>query len=311
MVVPTRDRIALVRQAVRSALREGSADIEVIVVDDGSVQSVSGQLGETGDGRLRVERHQVPRGRSAARNTGISLARGRWVAFLDDDDVWAPDKLSHQLAEAARTGAAWAYAGDVVVDEQLSILAGHPPLSPGDAMASLGRYNTIPAGASNVIVRRDLLEAVGGFDADLHRAEDWDLWLRLARHGTPAVVRRPLVGYRMRFGHGEVDAARIIAEPDLLAARHAIEVDRQAVRRRAGWTCLLANQRGSAARHYLHAAARGDLRSFARAAIALAHPSGSAPALFRRFVPRDATWEAEAQAWLTDLKASLAAEHTP
>ena len=146
---------------------------------------------------MRLIRHQRPQGVSAARNRGVAEAGGRWVAFLDDDDVWAPEKLASQLAAAERDDRAWAVTGAVSVDDGLRVLAGEPPLAPERIVADLDRYNSVPAGASNVLVRTELLAVTGGFDPRLRHMADWDLWIRLGRAGLPATVQRPLLAYRL------------------------------------------------------------------------------------------------------------------
>jgi glycosyltransferase involved in cell wall biosynthesis len=133
-----------------------------------------------------VLRHATSRGVSAARNAGISVASGEWVAFCDDDDVWAPDKLGAELTVADEARARWAYAGDVTVDEELHLIGGGPPPSPEEVVKLLWRENVVPGSASGVVVRADVLADVGGFDTGLRRTEDWEMWLRLALLGAVA-----------------------------------------------------------------------------------------------------------------------------
>ena len=94
VVVPTRNRAAMLRQALRSVAAQRGVDLEAVVVDDGSTDATPAVVTAIGDRRLRLVRHQRPQGVSTARNRGVAEARGRWVAFLDDDDVWAPEKLA-------------------------------------------------------------------------------------------------------------------------------------------------------------------------------------------------------------------------
>ena len=202
VVIPTRDRPDLLALTLRSALWQEDVSMEVLVVDDGvrpDTRTVTTQLGAE---RVRLLRNAGPPGVSGARNSGIAAARGRWIAFLDDDDLWAPGKLSSQLTAADEASAGWVYAGDVTVDETLRVRDGAPPPSPEAVVAELRHHNAVPAGASNVVVRRDLLATVGRFDPQLRTSEDWDLWLRLARTGLPACVQRPLVALRTPQRHG-------------------------------------------------------------------------------------------------------------
>jgi glycosyltransferase involved in cell wall biosynthesis len=95
-VIPVRDRAALVGRAIDSALAQQSVAFELIVVDDGSKDATPAVLAGYGERIVAVS--QPPTGRSAARNAGIARARGEWIAFLDSDDAWLPDKLARQLA---------------------------------------------------------------------------------------------------------------------------------------------------------------------------------------------------------------------
>ena len=303
VVIPTRDRSDLLRFAVLSVLSQQHVDIEVIVVDDASTDDVVGMVSSLSDRRVRVVRQASPGGVSAARNRGITEASGGWVAFLDDDDLWAPQKLALQLEAAARSSRTWVYTGEVNVDDDLRVLTAYAPPTPEQVMERLPRYNPVPSGASNVLVRADALAEAGPFDPGLQRTEDWDMWIRVARTGAPAFVPRPLIAYRFHSANVAAETTAIIEEADRLAARHGIPVDRAAMQRRAAWISLRANDRRRAIRHYARAVAMGDVRSAARAAVALVHPAVGSNRLFALLPqsPADDARRREAQEWLDDL----------
>jgi len=96
VVVPSHNRARLLRRTLRSILAQHLTDLEVVLVDDGSTDETP-QITNGADPRIVVIRNQEPGGVSAARNRGIAAARGEWIAFCDDDDLWSPDKLSRQL----------------------------------------------------------------------------------------------------------------------------------------------------------------------------------------------------------------------
>jgi len=293
VIIPTRNRAHLLHRTLESVLKQSSENLEVIVVDDGSTEAVAASA----DPRVRVLRSPKPTGVSAARNRGIAGARGEWIAFCDDDDLWAPNKLQEQLTAAGRAGANWAYAGDVNVDDQLHVLSGGPPPDPEAVMALLPRFNPLASGGSNVVVRSNILAEVGTFDPTLRRTEDWDLWIRIARKGPPAYVRKPLVAYRFHSGNVVWDPREMVDEARRLAARYGIPVDVLSMHRRAAWAALRGGRRLIAVRHYALAVAGGDLRSVGRAAIALVHPAVGSERLFG-FLGRDADWIAEAERWI-------------
>jgi glycosyltransferase involved in cell wall biosynthesis len=297
VVIPTRDRAALLAHTARAALAQRGVALEVVVVDDGSTDDTASVLGALGDARLTVIRHPRPAGVSAARNAGVAAARGRWVAFLDDDDLWAPGKLAAQLDAAERLGRAWACSGSVsVAGPRLRIVAGGPPAAGEEIAAALRRRNIVPAGASNVVARADALRAVGGFDPALRHMADWDLWRRLARLGPPAVVPEPDVAYRLHDDNASADTTVLDDEIARVEARAGgARVDRAFVHRWAAWHLLRAGNRRDALRAYARAVAAGDVGSLARAAVALANPGVARRGLRRH---RDAAWSSRADAWL-------------
>jgi glycosyltransferase involved in cell wall biosynthesis len=309
VIIPTRDRYAHLSLTLRSVTWQRGVDLEVIVVDDGSVDDTETNVSRLGDPRIRVVRNDVPLGESGARNRGIEQAAGRWVAFLDDDDLWAPDKLALQLDAVRRAAAGWAYAGDVVVDDGLNILYGSPPPPPSQVVRDLDRHNSVPAGASNVLVDASLLFRAGSFDVRLRRTADWDMWLRLSRLGVPVVVQRPLVANRVHPGNMSRDMRLLTSELDVIAERYGIRVDRARHFRWAAWTSLIEGHRREAVGYYARASLAGDLPSVGRATLAILDRNYATRTLERS--RRDAglgEWADRARTWLTALSAQDAHE---
>lgn len=302
VVIPTRDRPELLALTLRTVLWQQGVELEVLVVDDGAEPGTGTLLEQLQDARVRPVPNTGPRGVSGARNSGIAAARGTWIAFLDDDDLWAPVKLAAQLEAAEDVRAGWVFAGDVTVDEALRVHSGSPPPVPEAVVAGLQSHNAVPAGASNVAVRRDILDSAGRFDPELRTSEDWDLWLRLAATGLPACVPRPLVALRAHAGMASRDVDRMLADIEVIAERHGIRVDRARHERWAAWMCLEDGRRGAAMLHYARAASAGDVMSLARAAVSLVYPQVAR----RRPVAVD-NWAREAQTWLDELHVPSAA----
>lgn len=193
VVIPTRDRPDLLRRTLASVLVQ-RVPLEVVIVDEASSPPVGDALGDV-DPRVRIVRHDRPAGVARARNAGTAAARAPWVALLDDDDLWAPDKLQAQLGAAADAGARWAYSDAIVVDEAGAVLRIDRGAPGEQLLRVLLSENRVPAGASNVLVKRDLLREVGGFDETMSHFADWDLWLRLASAAVPVHVPAADVAY--------------------------------------------------------------------------------------------------------------------
>ena len=303
VVVPTRNRSALLPLTLRSVLAQRDVDLEVIVVDGASTDDTPAVLAALADARLRVVRQDAPDGAAAARNRGAAEARGEWLAFVDDDDLWAPDKLARQLHAAATAGRNWVYTGSVTITAGGQIVDGRPPLPPEAVVAALARYNAIPGGGSNVVVRRTTWQQAGPFNTRLLSSEDWEMWIRLAKHGSPACVPRPLVAYRVHASNAGLDVVEVVRGAKLIEALHHMRLDWGLLHRWMAESSLRRGQRGAAVRHFMAAAARGQLRGAAN----------DVAAILRRRIARHLNsvddergssrdpWIAEAAQWLNEL----------
>jgi glycosyltransferase involved in cell wall biosynthesis len=221
VIIPTRNRREFLLQAVHDALCQEGVSLEVVVVDDGSTIQGAVDGIEALDERIRVYRHDVQQGVARARNTGISNARGTWLAFFDDDDRWSPAKLRTQLEAAREVEAEWAYSGALTIDTEDRILTASAPPDRRVILRWLVELNAIPGGCSNLIATVDAVRDVGGFDERLALVADWDLWIRLAEKARPAVCQEQLVGYRLHSDNMHVrDADRIGEELSHIARKY-------------------------------------------------------------------------------------------
>ncbi len=192
VIIPTHNRAALVREAVASVLAQSWQDLEILVVDDGSTDGTAAALASFA-AQIRLLHRASRGGVSAARNAGIQAARGKWLAFLDSDDLWLPEKLARQMAFLAahpdlnlcQTEETWVRRG-VRVNQPRS----HRKVGGRIFFASLERCLVSP---SAVILHRRLFEEHGAFDEDLPAAEDYDLWLRLTWRYEVGLLPDPLI----------------------------------------------------------------------------------------------------------------------
>lgn len=309
VVIPTHNRVDVLPLTLASILAQRDVAIEVVVVDDGSSDGTAAWLAGIDDARVRVVRHEQARRLPAARNAGLLRAGAPWVAFCDDDDVWAPTKLAAQLA-AVGPQARWSCTGAVAVSPDLEVI-GHHRLAADDPAGALRRGNVVPGGGSAVLVDTDLARELGGFDESLRSSEDWDMWLRLIERSPLASVDRPLVAYRVWPGSMSTDVGRMEASYDALMAKHRPEDDPAALRRHdvqyqqyLARFPLAAGRRVEAAGRYARIAVRHRLPShLVHAAVALVAPAVAEGRRARRELAEvPAVWKAEADAWLADLR---------
>jgi glycosyltransferase involved in cell wall biosynthesis len=222
VVIPTFNRRPMVGEAVESVLAQTYGDFELIVVDDGSTDDTGCELAKFGD-RLRYFATEN-RGAAAARNFGVRQARGRYVAFLDSDDLWRPRKLQVQVGymeerpeiKVCQTEEIWIRNG-----VRVNPKAVHRKPSGDIFLRSLERCLVSP---SAVLLTRELFKELGGFDESFPVCEDYDLWLRLAVKYPVPLIAEPLV--IKRGGHADqlsssvwgMDRYRILALQKLLRA---------------------------------------------------------------------------------------------
>ncbi len=190
VVIPTYNRAHCILRAVESAANQTYPDLEIIVGDDGSTDGTASLLRTYACARpLRFIEGGVKQGAPAARNRGIALSTGQWVAFLDSDDLWHRRKLERQMESLLAAGAAFGacYTGLADYDDAGRLCGVSRATDQGDIRPGLRTHNLVGS-TSSVLVRRDLLCEVGGFAPGLRSCQDWELWLRLAERTKFACV---------------------------------------------------------------------------------------------------------------------------
>ena len=201
VVMAVRDGERWLAEACRSVLTQSLRELELIVVDDGSTDRSPDILAEAArsEARLRLER-QSPQGLVSALNRGVALARTPLIARLDADDVARPDRLERQLSflDAHRDVVllgSWAEK----IDESGAVVGRLRPQTDSVRLKAVLQHSN-PFIHSSVVMRAELVRALGGYRPQCRAAEDYDLWLRLSEHGAVANLPHELVQYRLHPG---------------------------------------------------------------------------------------------------------------
>jgi glycosyltransferase involved in cell wall biosynthesis len=212
VIIPTYNRAHLIGATLRSVCAQTFPQYEILVVDDGSTDGTEELLAGL---RERVVYRRVAHGgASAARNSGLEMACGEFVAFLDSDDLWDPRFLEATLqALVAAPRAGFVYCDYALFDDggstQVRCLKEHEKLR-GCLFADLLRTDFLCTGG--LLVRRDCFGQIGIFDPALPVAQDWDLWLRLALRYEAGYVDEPLLQVRSHTGQISRDGAQVHAD---------------------------------------------------------------------------------------------------
>jgi glycosyltransferase involved in cell wall biosynthesis len=194
VIIPTYNRAILIKRAICSVLEQSFQNLEVLVIDDASTDATAKVVAEIRDPRVCYIQQSQNRGGGAARNAGLSVARGDFIAFQDSDNEWLPDKLGKQMALLLASPDQFdaVYSGFWKVKEHRKSYFPYHRFKKreGDIHQALLWENFIDT--SSLLVKRECFEQVGGFDERLPRFQDWELCLRLSKLFAFGFVDEPL-----------------------------------------------------------------------------------------------------------------------
>lgn len=210
VVIPAYNSESTIRRAVDSALGQTFQDFEIVVVDDASTDRTASLASSLADPRIRIIRHDANRGEAGARNTGIGHSRGSYIAWLDADDEWLPEKLTLQVdaLKGAGENIGGYCAGSWLV--QSGEVRRHVPTQPRSWTRALLLGSDLGAGTT-LLARRAVFDKVGPFDEQLARNADWDWLLRFVQQFDLGVLQRPLV----RIYRGSPPAGTVVEKSTL------------------------------------------------------------------------------------------------
>ncbi len=198
--IPTRNRYELLKRAVQSCLQQTHARLEIIIVDDGSDDDVQRQVEQLSqlDPRIKVILNQQPAGACAARNTAITVASGEYVAGLDDDDEFTPERIQSLLelfqSHPTRSFVSSGYCINTASGQILTSNRGAREID----LKSLLFSNVV---GNQILTKTVYLQAIGGFDVNLPSCQDYDTWIRLVERYGPG-QRSAQISYIVHQDHG-------------------------------------------------------------------------------------------------------------
>src|SRR4030043_97742 len=200
VIIPTYNRAQTLAEAIDSVLSQTFKDFELIVVDNYSTDATESVVNAYTDRRIRYFKNQNNGLVSINRNFGIEKSHGEYIAFLDDDDLWLPEKIARQVPLLdSNTELGLVYTDCYIIDvsgtaREKTYFASTKPIR-GSVLSELLRNNSVPL--STVISKREVLDKVGVFNPAYRIAQDYDLWLRIAQYYPIDFIEQPLVKYRL------------------------------------------------------------------------------------------------------------------
>lgn len=182
VIIPTHNRAQELKRSVESVLKQTRQDFEIIIISDGSTDNTPDTVTSFNDPRIRFFQHEVCKGASAARNTGLRAAKGKYIAFLDDDDEWLPTKLEKQLPVIEKSppevGLVYAWMEYFKNGESRGLRA---PELRGNVFVEMLDKQAI-GGCPTIIIKREVIERIGFFDESLPRGNDGNYWRRITKY---------------------------------------------------------------------------------------------------------------------------------
>lgn len=214
VILPTWNRAVLLREAINSVRWQTFREWELLVIDDGSTDDTPAMLAALDEPRLRVIRLDHTGNPARVRNAGLAVASGAYIAFLDSDDLWEPDKLAVQLEGLRQSGCRWSYTAFTRIDSvgcaiSDAVIRRWLPLH-GWILEHLLCIDAIVP-TPTVVVERLLLKEVGEFDEVFVQCEEYELWFRLAIRSRVHVEERSLAQVRVHTGNHQSDREQVHA----------------------------------------------------------------------------------------------------
>ena len=216
VAILTYNRVKYLTPAIESVLKQTFTDFELLILDNSSTDNTESLVKSFSDQRIRYIKHP-PVSPGVARNIGLENAKGKYVGYLDDDDIWLPEKLASQLAafQSSPETTALVYGGYIKFDDTGREFGTHNADLNGKILKQLLWSDPFTGSASNPLMRTDVMRSLGGYDPACLTSEDWEFYLRLADkyeiQSVPQIVLKIRHHTGARLGD-PLDASRSVEE---------------------------------------------------------------------------------------------------
>lgn len=209
VVIPVYNGEKYIEETVRSVLDQTYTNVEVLCIIDGTKDQSHSIIKQLNDDRIKLFEHEN-KGATYTRNRGLSLATGEYIIFLDQDDVIKPEYFELAIQEMVRTNSSGVAVNGQVIDSQGQILrrlyrVNKPKLTLGSLLKGNQMYT-----ASQVLLKRQTVSEIGGFDIKADQADDWDMWINQARRGKLVFLDRDLLRYRLHDANQHWDHDKML-----------------------------------------------------------------------------------------------------
>jgi len=225
-IITTFNRAQFLEKAVKSILTQTFENFELLVLDNSSTDNTQEIVKGFNDKRIKYIKHK-PIGISAARNLGVKKASGEFIAFLDDDDEWLPNKLQNQIDifKKNKLDAALVYGGFVWINEKNKIIGKHLPALRGYILKELlSQKDYFTGSASNPMIRKSVFKNIGYYNKNVLTGEDWEFYLRLSQKFKIDFTNKFVVKIKQHSGSRLGDKLLEAAELELLVLKNYSEI---------------------------------------------------------------------------------------
>ena len=245
IIIPCYNAASFIADAINSVLGQTYNSFEIILINDGSTDNTMEVLNKFSHDNRLIYYCQTNEGLSAARNKGVELAKGEYIALLDADDIWLPQKLAQQMMLFSSDPAVDMVFTDFATFDSTGVVASSKLPDKGVELVTyselFARNNFIYP--STVMIRKSIFSECGGFDTALRSIEDYDMWLRIARRHKIACIPAPLVSIRQHDSNMSTNVARMLEYELVVLEKNRSDFTLAKFRKRKARTYYLAADR--------------------------------------------------------------------